>query len=82
MSGTTMMPRFRPGQRLYVNPHRPPSTGAGIIASTVNVDLIVSQYLEDVEDTIHSEQLNPARHFEFRRSDIQALHTVIGLDEF
>lgn len=82
MSGSTMVPRFRPGQRLYINPHRPPNVGAGIIILTNNLEHIISQYVEDIEGVIYSEQLNPMRRLQTPRMDIRALHTVIGLDEF
>lgn len=82
VSSTTMVPRFRPGQRLYINPHRPPSAGSGIVILTVNMEHILSQYAEDIEEMVHSDQLNPTRHLQTRRADIRALHTVIGLDEF
>lgn len=81
MSGVFMLPRFRPGQRLYINPHRPPAGGHGVIVFSRANAITIRQYLDEDGDIIRLKQYHPQLIAEANRHDIDVLHTIVGVDE-
>ncbi len=81
MVGTSMLPRFRPGQILHINPHKPPQPGAGVVVTKADDCVLIKEFVRQTHDTLHLMQYNPPLAIEIARGDIRDCHTVVGLDE-
>ena len=80
--GESMMPRFRPAQLLHVNPHKPPSPGAGVVVVKRNRAVLVKEFVRRSPDAVILREYRPAdREFSVPLEEIDTLHTVVGLQE-
>ena len=80
VAGDDMAPRYRPGQLLHINPRRAPTLGSGVVARLADgrallrewggvdgLHVVLSSYVAG-EETVD-------------RSDIEAVHVVVGSQE-
>lgn len=81
MVGTSMLPRFRPGQMLHVNPYKPPQSGAGVVVTKTNDCVLIKEFVRRTRDHLHLIQYNPPLSIDLAVGDIRDCHTVVGLDE-
>lgn len=81
MVGESMLPRFRPGQRLYVNPHRPIIAGYGAVVTKTNNAVMVKEYVRKTNAALHLRQYNPDEPIEIDLADVVEIHTVVQIDE-
>ncbi|MFY8106782.1 MAG: XRE family transcriptional regulator [Elstera sp.] len=79
--GESMMPRFRPGMLLFVNPHRPPRREAGVVVIKRNSVVLIKEYIELKEDRLVLHQHNPDCFLEILRNEITSFHCVVGSEE-
>jgi len=81
MVGDSMYPRFRPGQMLHVNPFKPPQPGAGVVVTKLNGAVLIKEFVRHGPRTLFLRQYNPAENLSYPQAEIEALHTVVGLEE-
>ncbi len=79
--GDSMVPRFRPGMLLFVNPHRPPRREAGVVVIKRNAIVLIKEYVELKEDRLVLHQHNPDCFLEISRNEITNFHCVVGSEE-
>ncbi len=81
MVGESMLPRFRPGQLLYVNPHRPITAGYGAVITKKNDAVMVKEFLRRTNRVIELRQYNPEEPIEIELDDVVEVHTIVQIDE-
>lgn len=81
MVGESMLPRFRPGQRLYVNPHRPPTAGFGVVVTKANNAVMVKEFARQTNRVLELRQYNPDEPIEIELSEVLDVHTIVQIDE-
>lgn len=79
--GDSMVPRFRPGMLLFVNPHRPPKRESAVVLVKQNAVVLVKEFVEFKEDRVILHQHNPDCFLETFRKEIAAFHCVVGSEE-
>ena len=81
MIGNSMIPRFRPGQLLHINPYKPAQAGSGVVVTKVDNVVLIKEFIRRTETMLYLKQYNPAAELNYPLSEIRDLHTVVGLDE-
>lgn len=81
MVGESMMPRFRPGQMLYINPHRPATAGYGVVVTKKNDAVTVKEFVRRTNRALHLRQYNPDEPIEIDLDDVIDVHTIVQVDE-
>ena len=81
MVGESMYPRFRPGQILHVNPFKPPQPGTGVVVTLKSGAVLIKEFVRHGAKTLSLCQYNPAEDLAYPQNEIEALHTVVGLEE-
>jgi len=81
MVGTTMLPRFREGQMLHVNPHRPPQPGSGVVVTLGDGTLVVGEFVGRSGRTIELRRYRPDEVFSVTPAPAGATHAIVGLTE-
>lgn len=81
MVGESMYPRFRPGQILHVNPFKPPQPGTGVVVTLKSGAVLIKEFVRRGAKTLSLCQYNPAEDLAYPQNEIEALHTVVGLEE-
>jgi SOS-response transcriptional repressor LexA len=74
----SMVPRYFPGELVYVHPGRPPEQNKDCIVELKNGDAYLKCYLGQNNDEVRFTQYNPAEEISFAKSDIQALYAIVG----
>ena len=82
----SMDPKFEPGDRLYVDPHRPPRTMDYVVVELHGEDGesgrgYIKRLLRKTPTRVVLEQFNPRKELEFSVDEVKALHRVIPQDE-
>ena len=81
ITGSSMEPRFRSGEIAFVHPHKPVRAGDDVIVqieSDGKRHAIIKQFKRFDDDVVVLEQHNPQKQLTYQKSEISALHSVIG----
>lgn len=81
ITGSSMEPRFRPGEIAFVHPHKPVRAGDDVIVQFEKdgeCHAIIKQFVKFTDDVIVLEQHNPQQEITYQKSKVSALHTVVG----
>ncbi|CAH1678179.1 hypothetical protein CHELA41_24499 [Hyphomicrobiales bacterium] len=84
VSGTSMMPRFNPGEQVWVHPSRPPHAGNDVVVQLKGDGLgdppdgFIKRFVAWTPQTLIVEQFNPPHKFEFDRKQVESVHVVVG----
>jgi phage repressor protein C with HTH and peptisase S24 domain len=81
MIGDSMVPRFRPGQLLHVNPYKPAQIGAGVVVTKTDNAVLIKEFMRRTESVLFLKQYNPPAELKYPLAEIRDVHTVVGLDE-
>jgi len=79
--GTSMEPRFREGEIVYVRPGKPPRKGDDVVVQIEDDksrSAIVKEYVSADDDEVTLCQHNPAKEIKIRRDVVSAIHIVCG----
>ncbi|HET7411646.1 MAG TPA: helix-turn-helix domain-containing protein [Pararhizobium sp.] len=81
--GWSMVPMYRPGQLLYVNPHKPPQPGRGVVVTKQTDAVVIKEFVREMPDgSIELREYQPKpRTFTVRREEIRHIHAVVGSEE-
>jgi SOS-response transcriptional repressor LexA len=74
----SMSPRYEPGEIVYLAPRRWPARGQDCVVVTTSGSGFLKRFITLDEETMHCWQLNPAGEADYPRSDIEAVHAVVG----
>ncbi|WP_262298410.1 LexA family transcriptional regulator [Microvirga sesbaniae] len=82
----SMDPKYEPGERLYVDPHRPPRPMDYVVVELQGDDGepgkgFIKRLVRQTPTKVIVEQFNPRKEIEFDRQEIKSLHRVIPTDE-
>lgn len=80
--GESMVPMYRPGQLLYVNPHRPLTPGRGIVITKTSQAVIIKELVKATSFGLIVREYQPKiREFSIPHSEIAEAHSVVGAEE-
>jgi SOS-response transcriptional repressor LexA len=88
--GSSMSPRFEPGEAVYVSPRRPPNIGDDVIVQVAEPDfeaghevrsVLVKRLVRRTAAFVELEQFNPPIRFKIETSRISAVHRVLPWSE-
>jgi len=82
----SMYPRFRPGVKLYVDPHRRPLAGDDVVLELHGAEGeagkgFIKCLVKRTATKVIVEQFNPPKQIEFDANQVKNLHRVIPYDE-
>jgi phage repressor protein C with HTH and peptisase S24 domain len=82
----SMDPKFEPGDRLYVDPHRPPRPMDYVVIELHGDEGesgrgYIKRLLRKTPTRVIVEQFNPRKEIEFETDEVKAIHRVIPHDE-
>jgi phage repressor protein C with HTH and peptisase S24 domain len=83
----SMYPRFDPGARLYVDPHRRPRPGDDVVVELHSESEsepgpgFIKKLVKTTPTKLIVEQFNPPKQLEFEISRVKSLHRVIPMEE-
>lgn len=86
VDGESMVPRYMPGELVYVHPGRPYRRNDDVIVQVAAEDGqdgdsprgFIKRYLRKTATKLVLEQYNPASEIEFDLSDVVSVHTIVG----
>jgi phage repressor protein C with HTH and peptisase S24 domain len=87
VTGTSMVPRYDPGELIYVHPGRPIVPGCYVVvqffkkAGDSMPSAWVKQFVERGERQTTFRQFNPAKNLKLSTQSIHAVHRVVGSGE-
>lgn len=82
MVGESMLPRYRPGQLLFLNPHRPPKSGDGVVVVLTDDAVLIKEWVrQDHGDVVLREYQPEMKEFTVPAANVRVVHTVVGLQE-
>lgn len=79
--GESMSPAYRPGDRIWMHPTKPPSSGdvVLIIKKTKSGDsAMIKELVQETDTHFRVRQYNPGDEFDISRSDVVSFHKVGG----
>ncbi len=85
--GTSMEPRYHPGELLYVHPGRPVMAGAYVLVQLrprsegETPRAFLKRLVRQTQTKLVLEQFNPARQFDVKLSDVASIHRIVGSGE-
>ena len=85
--GSSMEPRYYPGELVLVHPGKPVTVGAFVLVQRKPKHdgdpplAVIKRLVKRTATSITLEQFNPARSFDIRNDDIVSIHRVVGSGE-
>lgn len=84
--GTSMEPRHRAGDLLFITPDRPAVIGDDVVIqqrahAQASVECFLKTLVRETGDSVFARQLNPPGEIEYRRATIVAVHRVLTTRE-
>jgi len=76
--GEAMLPRYRPGELVYVAAMKPPAKGQDCIVELANGEGYLREFIAHNGDGALCRTLNPAKEKKWLTADVKALHAVVG----
>jgi phage repressor protein C with HTH and peptisase S24 domain len=87
VSGTSMEPRYHPGEKAHIHPGKPVLPGAYVLVQRKPIQegepplAIIKRLVRRTASKVTLEQLNPKKQFDVPASDIVSIHKVVGSSE-
>ncbi len=79
----TMVPRYEPGELIFVSPHRPASSGDDVVIVRRNGNgeqiAAIKRLLRRGGEEIVAEQFNPYKEIRFAAGEIDSIHLVLRM---
>ncbi len=80
--GDSMTPMYRPGQLLYVNPHKPLVPGRGVVITKLNRAVLIKELVKTTSTAVTLREYQPKqRDFTIPHREIASAHMVVGAEE-
>lgn len=82
LSGEAMSPMYRPGQLLYINPHKPPIAGNGIVMTRTDGTVLVRELVRATAFGLVVREYQPRlREFTIPQDTIADVHVIVAAEE-
>tara|TARA_R110002012_G_scaffold227428_1_gene399588 strand:+ start:126 stop:725 length:600 start_codon:yes stop_codon:yes gene_type:complete len=81
MTGDSMEPRYLASELLFVNPARIITRGCFVVIQKTNEEALVKRFVSQCDAAITVEQYNPEERFKIPRSEVAAIHRIVGSKE-
>lgn len=86
VAGDSMEPRYRPGDIVFVHPHRPARAGDDVVVQvrlnpSDEITGYVKTFVRRSRESVVCEQFNPVSQIEYRANTVIALHRVLSARE-
>lgn len=78
ISGDSMMPRYEPGEIIYIAPNQWPAREKDCVMVSKEGYGYIKRFVSQVGGLVTLHQLNPVEDLTFPVQDIAAMHTVVG----
>lgn len=78
VAGQSMLPRYRPGEMVYVDPTKPLSAGCFALLEMADHTAFIKEYMGQNRARILLRQYNPQRKIELPSAEIKGLYRIIG----
>lgn len=78
VSDISMVPRYEPGEIIYVAPNRWPSRGQDCVVVTVDGAGLLKRFVRRDPELLVLHQLNPDSELRFAIDEVAAIHSVVG----
>lgn len=78
VNDVSMVPRYEPGEIVYLAPNRWPIRGQDCVVVTTAGDGMLKRFLRKDAEAIHLFQLNPEKELSIPLSEIESVHSVVG----
>ena len=85
--GTSMEPRYHPGEMIYVRPDKPVTVGSYVLVQLRTktegepAQALIKRLAEKTGMRIVLEQFNPANLFDIALNDVVFMHRIVGSGE-
>ena len=81
-NGSSMEPRYYPGETLFVHPNRPARAGDFVIVQLVDEDGllhgVIKRFVRRSDEALVVEQFNPQEELTYLASSVAAVHLIVG----
>jgi phage repressor protein C with HTH and peptisase S24 domain len=74
----SMIPRYEPGEIVYLAPNRWPARGQDCVLVTKDGHGLLKRFIRREPEKVVLHQLNPLRDIDVEAANIEAIHTVVG----
>jgi phage repressor protein C with HTH and peptisase S24 domain len=87
VTGTSMEPRYRQGELIYVHPGRPATPGSFVVVqfhkdgATPMPSALVKQFVRRDDRQVVLHQLNPDKDLKIQIAQVKAVHRIVGSSE-
>jgi len=87
VTGTSMEPRYHPGELIYVHPGKPVTVGCYVLVQLTPTEdgtpppALIKRLVKRMTTKIVLEQFNPSKTFEIAVKDVLTIHKVVGSGE-
>lgn len=84
VQGESMTPRFKPGERLDIHPHKPARRGDDVVVQLYSeteegpLEGYVKEYVTRTPTTLVLRQFNPVKEIEVDIKRVRAIHVIVG----
>lgn len=78
VQGDSMVPRYEPGETVFLAPNQWPAKGQDCVLVTRDGYSFLKRFSDRRGNTITLSQFNPTRELSFDAADIAAVHAVVG----
>jgi len=80
--GDSMPPMYRPGQLLYVNPHKPLLAGRGVVVAKHSKAVLIKEMVKQTAFGLVVREYQPKlREFTIPQAEIATAHAVVAAEE-
>lgn len=78
VNDVSMVPRYEPGEIVYLAPNRWPKRDQDCVVVTTDSEGLLKRFIRREADALRLFQLNPEKELTFDLAKIDAIHTVVG----
>lgn len=78
VADVSMVPRYEPGEKVYLAPNRWPLRGQDCVAVTTSDEGLLKRFVQKDLERLVLHQLNPDSDIEIALKDLAQIHTVVG----
>lgn len=76
--GNSMSPRFKHGELIYVDPHRPVSPGDDVVLQLHDGQGYIKELVRRTDRAVICRQHNPPAEIEYAATDVRSIHLIIS----
>lgn len=86
VEGTSMEPKYEPGDLIYVHPKKPVRSGDPCVVqcfagSDEEIEATVGIYVRATAEFIHIRKYNPLAEVQIKRATVKEIHRILSLNE-